>query len=362
MGGVFSVGRLLCGSMRKELLLEDLVDISVLRQEVEAGYVTAREHNGLVVYNYSKSAQYERRWNPVTRLCRGLVTDLDGCVLARPFPKFFNVGEPDCPPLPAREPDEITVKEDGSLGILFAKPDGSAGLTTRGSLLSDQAAAGREVLDRYGWVPPRGVTFLTEIITPSTRVVVDYGDREELVLLAVVDNSTGLDLPVRGWGWPARFVETVHKPFGDLIAEKSVDYRNREGFVFRWGRLRAKLKYDRYVEAHRLVTGMNEKHVWQLLADGADTELVAAGLPEEFEVWWSATVNGFRTRFEESLVAHRATASRLLTETGSRKEYAGRVLGLEGYDSGVLFALADGNEDRVRARLWGSLKPGPERT
>ncbi len=38
-------------------------------------------------------------------------------------------------------------------------------------------------------------TYLFEIIYPENRIVVNYGDVEELVLLAIIDNATALDLP-----------------------------------------------------------------------------------------------------------------------------------------------------------------------
>jgi RNA ligase len=47
----------------------------------------------LTIWNYSESVQYEKKWDEITLSCRGLVTDNDGNVVARPFSKFFNYEE-----------------------------------------------------------------------------------------------------------------------------------------------------------------------------------------------------------------------------------------------------------------------------
>ncbi|MFB9080967.1 hypothetical protein ACFFWB_26745 [Flavobacterium procerum] len=62
---------------------------------ISANYVRVNKHpeQDLYIYNYTQNAQFERVWNEITIACRGLILDKDLNVVARPFPKFFNLGE-----------------------------------------------------------------------------------------------------------------------------------------------------------------------------------------------------------------------------------------------------------------------------
>jgi RNA ligase len=70
------------------------VDINALDELVRQGYLSAQRHPAadLLIYNYTAKAQYERYWTPETIACRGLIVTPRGAVVARPFPKFFNLG------------------------------------------------------------------------------------------------------------------------------------------------------------------------------------------------------------------------------------------------------------------------------
>lgn len=103
--------------------LRDLFAEADFVAALDGGHVSAQEHpaGGLVIY--TKACQYERAWNPCTLQCRGLIATLDGEVVARPFPKFFNHGEPEAAHLDLHAPCRVTDKLDGSLGILYPDPD-----------------------------------------------------------------------------------------------------------------------------------------------------------------------------------------------------------------------------------------------
>src|SRR5437667_215953 len=105
--------------------LDDLLDSGELRKAIADGHVQTQTHPRLplVIYNYTKKAQYENVWTEVTCTCRGLIVDTTtGQVIARPFRKFFNYGQPGAPALGLHDPAVTTDKADGSLGILY--PDG----------------------------------------------------------------------------------------------------------------------------------------------------------------------------------------------------------------------------------------------
>src|ERR1035438_2141917 len=126
------------------MLLHNLLDISLLKRHLLEGAIIARRHPQLPlsIYNYSAKAQFENIWDGATCLCRGLIVDDGGVVVARPFRKFFNLNTEWWPEsrienLPSVLP-EITTKLDGSLIIGF-QYDGTFGLASRGSFESEQA-------------------------------------------------------------------------------------------------------------------------------------------------------------------------------------------------------------------------------
>jgi RNA ligase len=87
---------------------------------VADGWLRSQRHPDadLWIYNYTEKTQYEKHWIPETLVCRGLILDQAGRVIARPFSKFFNYGDPQVPSIPD-EPFIVMEKMDGSLGILY---------------------------------------------------------------------------------------------------------------------------------------------------------------------------------------------------------------------------------------------------
>jgi RNA ligase len=64
-----------------------------LNQYYEDGLLYKQTHPTLplTIWNYTPNTQYSNLWDDITTQCRGLVTDNDGNVVARPFKKFFNI-------------------------------------------------------------------------------------------------------------------------------------------------------------------------------------------------------------------------------------------------------------------------------
>ena len=108
-------------------------------------YIFCQRHpdEPLIIWNYTHACQYDKAWDEYTKMCRGLITNLDGRVLARPFSKFFNLNESEeskIENLPAIE-SEIYEKLDGSFLIQYYsnydKDDNKVYVATRGSVKSD---------------------------------------------------------------------------------------------------------------------------------------------------------------------------------------------------------------------------------
>ena len=384
------------------LHLDDLVDRSVLSDAIAGGLVSVRGEGPLRVLTYTPRATYSRNWNQATMLCRGLIVDTDDRVVARPFPKFFGPAEPDAPPVPEGAPMVAQEKLDGSLGIAYHHPDGGIRLATRGSLSSEQAAEATGIWrERYGHVRfGEDVTPLFEIIYPDNRVVVDYGEMRDLVLLAVIDIRSGADLPLGCLDWPGP-VAATHR-FGsfaglaDHVASSAETAR--EGYVVRFdmGRdrphVRFKFKFPEYVVAHRIVTGLTSLRVWEVaaVADAVDRGLdvitmsrrlrmdpetvaaianrtpdpvdgLRADLPEEFWPWYDAAVSELRTAAAHRIEEYESLVRMARAESGATggRDFAEAALRLSterGLASGPVFALSKGRTD-VYASIWTEHRP-----
>lgn len=262
-----------------------------IQVEVAAGNVRENQEGDLILYKYTETCAHERLWNKINRLCRGVIFDVSGespVLIANPFPKFFNLGEaketmyanlPD-------EPFEVFEKLDGSCGIAYYY-DGKWRIATPGSLTSDQAIRGTEMiqhLDMSHFEPYRD-TPIFEIIYPENRIVVDYKDRDELVLLAVLgpdyewDQSAVDHVAIQvGCERPRRY---DHNDISDMPFED-----NQEGYVVRFqSGLRVKVKSPAYVRIHRLLEYVSPKRVLALirgLDESEETpETVSEALPPQ---------------------------------------------------------------------------------
>lgn len=329
--------------------------------ELVAGrYINAQRHPTapLTIYNYTQKAQYERKWTPETIACRGLIM-CNGRIWARPFPKFFNLEEhgPDWTPPPGAF--TVTAKLDGSLGILYRDADGLS-VATRGSFTSEQAQHATRVLrTRYAGLPwdVDRCTYLFEIIYPQNRIVVDYGDLDDLVLLAVIETATGRDLPLPAW-FPNR-VATYD--FADLAALRArPEAPNEEGFVIRFADgQRVKVKFAEYVRLHRLVTGVTARAIWELLGAGGDLGEMLERVPEEFVAWVRQTADGLH----EQRCAIEADALNLWNRVQSlptRKEQATHPdMVADRSRAALVFALLDGKP--IVPLIWKQLRPAHER-
>src|SRR5690606_34703132 len=134
----------------------------------------------------------------------------------------------------------------GSLGILFTPPGKAtrAEITTRRRFYSPQGVVATEMLhEKYShFNAPNRYTLLFEIVYPENRIIVDYGDTEDLVLLGGVDNRSGKPLPPEFFPeWPGPRVDKLYEgPFE--TARFLPDRPNREGVVVYAGDTMLKIK------------------------------------------------------------------------------------------------------------------------
>jgi T4 RnlA family RNA ligase len=323
----------------------------LLNQMIAETLVSVQKHpvHELYIYNYTAKAQYDRVWNEVTLACRGLICDAEGNVVARPFKKFFNLGEYEGQHIPA-SPFEVYEKMDGSLGISY-KVDDKFYIATRGSFTSDQALRATDMLhnhyahalqsmeDRY--------TYLFEIIYPENRIVLDYGDRKELVLLAIIDNATGHDLPLVDIGFP---VVKKYDGIKDIELLKNIQEENKEGFVIKYeDGYRLKLKFDEYVRLHRIITCVSTVSIWEYLKTVQSMDEILDQVPDEFYNWIKAQKQELESQYK--MIEEEAKASFKILDT--RKETA--LYFMQCKHPHVMFNMLDGKD--YSDTIWRQLRP-----
>jgi RNA ligase len=257
----------------------------ILNEYFEKGLVYKQVHPTLplTIWNYSETVQFDGCWDDVLLMTRGLVTDNEGNIVARPFKKFFNIEENKHRPT---TDFDVFDKMDGSLGILF-NYKGEWILCTRGSFTSDQAIKGIELLKNYDTTELlESYTYLFEIIYPENRIVVRY-DEEMLILLGAVNTITGKEAEYNELMWFHNICgyPIVKKYNGiiDYISLKDIIQDNQEGYVVLFSNGdRCKIKGSEYIRLHRIMTSCSTTSIWEALKNGDDINSLLKDVPDEF--------------------------------------------------------------------------------
>lgn len=333
--------------------LDQIVDLAELEREIAAGYINRRSHPEfptLATVGYSDKCQFDNHWTAATRACRGVIYDTETLeVIARPFAKFFNYGQGDAqydldaPILGAFD------KLDGSLGIRYTRPDGRTAIATRGSFDSEQARHATALAWALGWsAMPVGTTALYEIVYPSNRIVLDYGDRDELVHLANMNIETGEVLPARENAAPASTLREVL-----AIPPR----KNAEGWVVWLDSTSAvKIKQEDYVALHRIVSSLSVKEVWRQLRAGTFQEFAAA-LPDEFHGWAKATRAEVGREFAVLADAAHGLHDRVkeLAEPDRKSQALWLQANADRALMGLVFSILDGKD--ISDQVWRAVEP-----
>lgn len=350
--------------------MDEITTISDIQQFVREGFtdwkrygnVSARRHGDLIIFNYTSFAQFEGRWNFFEQVSRGLILHAQtGEVVARGFDKFFGWLEGSrysTAPLIA-----VTEKVDGSLGLLYRTPSGYR-ISTRGDLTSAQGVWATQFLNTHYDLSSLSdeLTLILEIIYPENRVIVNYGERQDLVLLAARNRHTGEYLPFEpdvmnlathfGFSLPAthhefKTVEAVLKHLPSLDAD-------HEGYVVEFADgSRFKFKGARYLELHKLVFGLSFKNTLAAMENGT-TQAILDAVPDEF----LGEVKAWITEIEEVLTTtrERVQAAFDAAPKGTRKDFALWVQTNQRDIAGYLFAMLDGKPIEpliYRYHQWG---------
>lgn len=381
--------------------IDDLFSHYDLRAMLADRYVRRQYHPELpiAILNYTEQTAFERKWNPVTRQCRGLIYHTETReVVARPFEKFFNYGEntgteddSDILDLSLDERATVTEKLDGSLGILFDDGDGGA-IATRGSFTSEQAKHATALwksVYAHRFQPDPKMTYLFEIIYPDNRIVCDYSGADDLYLLGAVEIATGYtsgpDETEAFSTWPGPSA-AIH-PYATLREALAAPPRpGAEGLVVDLTDrgIKIKLKQDDYVALHRVITSCTARRLWEHLAINAClahgnltyrlklgpariAQITAAGpdwieplrenTPPEFRAWVNVRVAEMIDSVE-CLHGELTCEFKIAREKAGddRKAFALLVAGSQ--HAGAMFKLL--NNQEIDSYLWLQYRPDHE--
>src|SRR5512139_426575 len=295
------------------------------------GQVNVKQSDDLILFSYMATCQFKKpeEWNWFEKVSRGLVMNVKGEVVARPFDKFWNYGEV----LPTGKIVEVTDKADGSLIIVFAHK-GEIRAVTRGSFDSEQAQWAsqyiKDHLDLRFLLADTNITLLFEAIYPENQIVVDYKGREDLVLLGVRNTRGGGDwwrcsVKLLADSYGLSLLNTFEVTSADELLERAKTLGpEHEGWVVRYeDGTRVKIKGSTYLELHRWLslfgTGRSKKAVAKAIAEGKleelkkscpeilqealkqsifQVDLLVGGLwIEVYDLWETAPVQGTRKDF-----------------------------------------------------------------
>jgi RNA ligase len=341
-------------SIAKELSVTGSFDIEAIEDQIQGGFLFRRDHPSadLHIYNYTSRTQYENHWTPETEACRGLILDSQGNVHGRPFSKFFNYNDPVVKVELPDEPFEVYDKLDGCLGISYFL-NGHIHLATRGHFITPQAIHATEVVrQRYGDYPFDPVlTYLFEIIYPGSRIVLDYGDMDDVVLLGLIETATGRELPLPD---PAEipFPVVSRRPDIQTVEQLlALDWTGQEGFVVRFASgMRFKIKFKEYAELHHRATRTNPHDIWEYLRDDKPLDALLDQMPDEFYAWVRKTEAELKAQFQRIETIAR---QELRTGFATRRE-AATYIGQCNYPA-VTFKMLDGAD--YRPKIWRLLEP-----
>ena len=227
------------------------MDLSTLDKYVEEGKLRKAETTELAQYNYTERTNNEGLWDNITLYNRGNIYEKStGKLVARSMPKFQNLSE-----LPIEQQTKYlnssfkcTEKMDGCLGIIYNY--NGLRYNSRGSFEGFVVDAIKEILTKYTRVEDvcQHFTLIVEVIHPSTKIIVDYGDTKELYLITAYQGNhevsrSELEYISSITGMPV--VKERHFTWDSILSWAETAGHDEEGFVLTFGYNKDMESYDR---------------------------------------------------------------------------------------------------------------------
>lgn len=285
-------------------------DLLEFEKRVEEGFLRKSEKDDLVLYGYTDRCTFDRAWDEYTRVARGLILNKEtGKVVAKPFPKFFNLGEMEETFL-TNLPNlsyEVFEKVDGSLGIVFNYND-EWHVCTRGSFYSEQAVMAKEILKKYDLSSlDQDTTLLVEIIYPKNKIIVNYGNSSELVILGAFSRKHGHEHDYDLIQYLSRSIGMRSAKKYDYTIEQMITLqetmpKDEEGFVVKFSNgLRLKIKGKEYLRIAKLMSSLSPIALWETMKNGKVDTFYLQQLPEELRADYEPYVLELERQYKEVL-------------------------------------------------------------
>ena len=242
-------------------------DHSVLQHYVKETFICYEKHPfaDLHIYGYYESPDAPVVWDDISKNCRGIILDGSGNVVELPFEKFWTFKQYISDDLVLLNDNRImqipqgkfriTEKVDGTMVTLYWV-DEKPYLATQRSFTNVKAIEATKILyEKYSHLFNtfnKRYTYVFEAIYPETKVLIQYGDTRDLILIGMIDKETGKPVPVQEIGF--RICKDYTPLYGnitDFDDLAALNLPNQEGFViyFDNGDM-MKLKFPWYKNAH----------------------------------------------------------------------------------------------------------------
>ncbi len=298
--------------------------------------------------------------------CRGLKFDKNGALIARPFQKFFNLGEKQDPlSIDWTRPHVVMDKLDGSM-IHPALLEGELVFMTRMGITDHAKAAMSHASDQLlqlcrdqiasGWTP------MFEYTGPENRIVVQY-DSVQLTLLGVREMISGRYLAHEALVEVATAygvdVVTTTDPVDDIktFMADSKALEDVEGYVIAFDDgHRVKIKADAYVLRHRAFAGLHsEKNVLAWVLTNAVDDVIPLITPDA-----AARLLDYQSQVENALSNHTNQVEAFVAEheDKERRDFAiAAQKTLPKHLCAAAFSALDGREVREAVKqhlVWAS--------
>jgi len=261
-----------------------------------------------------------------------------------------------------------------SLGICY-KYNSEWRVNTRGSFESEQAIWATKFLQshirQYQMNPE--YTYLFEIIYPENRIVVDYGKKESLTLLAIIETATGRELdPWETWKAADDLCCDIAKSFDfenfeDLFTAKEKLTVNEEGYVITFDNgYKCKLKGEEYCKVHRILSSVTPLHFWRAIDLETLTILnmddVLLNLPEEFKDTAKQLIDITEKIHRDKWDAIKTDAEKVPSFSNDRDGKKERYFWLaenvkDKENVGKILSYLDGKTDRVKLVMHRDCRP-----
>jgi hypothetical protein len=302
--------------------------------------------------------------HPIVLECRGLILDEsnDWNIVAYPFSRFFNYGEPTASEIDWRTA-RVQEKVDGSMLVMWFY-DGMWNVSTKGSpdaggQVGDFSLSFSELfwqtfektfpeingsnIDQYF---DKNTTYVWELTSFMNRVVCSYGKGDKIQLIGVRDLVTLRELPTnefRSW-FPVVREYSLMSADDIIAAAAKLDPLENEGYVVVDDNFnRVKIKSPKYVLIHHMKDGFGQRRIIDLIKLGETSEVLTY-FPDYVDLW--NDIEGRMTALVSSVEAEYER----IKDIPVQKDFA--LEAVQNKCSGAMFSVRKGQMPSIKAAIY----------